>query len=161
MSVLERQALVKSGHIFADTSQWPNAIADLLDPTMSQTELIEGLAYLGPTKGYHLQLTAVYRDHTRIDGPRGHNPGRFAADLWVLTGPQLNAWLAADDPMFAEFLKDAAAWIGDVGKTYQIGLAGSAKNAQNWAAIASLGANGFDDDDEDHVHLGTQPRAGW
>jgi hypothetical protein len=160
MSIQARQALVNSGHLFADLGQWPHAFSDLLDPTITQTWLIEGLQYL-VGKGYHIQLTAVRTDHTTVDGAHGHNPGGNDADMWPLTGPTLNAWLSENDAVFQTFLSDMAHWVGTTGRTWQLGLAGAARTDANFAAAAAPGVYTFSDGDQDHVHFGPSPVGGW
>jgi hypothetical protein len=144
MSVQARQQLVTSGHLFfQDGTQ----SSDLLDPSLTQTELIALLQDL-VTKGFHIELTSVRTDH-KDDSDLGlhcHANG-YCADLWPLTGPTPGDYLDASDPVFAQFLASAAdsVWL------YQIGLGGSAYTPAN---VAAAGPTVFQDDDEDHIHLG-------
>lgn len=121
---------------------------DLLDPNRTQTQLIALLLDLAQHHGWHIEVTAVRRDHHDDSGLGLHcHANGYAADCWPLASANAGDYLDAGDARFRGFLSDAAssAWL------YQTGLAGTAYTDANMAAA---GARAFQDDGADHVHLG-------
>jgi len=147
MSQQARQALVDSPNtIFQHDSQR----SDLLNESLTQTDLIALLTEICITRGYPVEFTAVRSDHRNDSclGLHSHADG-YAADCWPLDSRTAGAYLDAGDPRFQAFLHDLSLspWL------WQIGLAGSADTAQNKAAG---GPSVFSDEGADHVHLGAR-----
>lgn len=149
MSIQAREQLVNHPHaIFERDSQR----ADLLNPALTQTELVALLLdILG--KGHIVLFTAVRSDHHDDSGLNpapphvGTHAGGFAADTWPLASTRATDFLDASDSRLQSYLRDAAQspWL------LQIGLAGSADTAQDRAAA---GSTVFSDGGADHIHLG-------
>ncbi len=150
MSAEARQTLVDSGHLIFqdehDDTADPTQRADFLDPRYTNTNLIAFTAAL-IAKGYHVEITAVNRDHSDDSalGYHCHHNG-FAWDGWPLTGPIPGEYLDQSDPVFARFLGDATSCAFYL----KTGLAGEAATPENFAAA---GAAVFHDDGADHVHF--------
>lgn len=144
MSLEARQGLVASPlTLFQRDSQR----SDLLDPSLTQTQLIALLIEL-VTKGYAIEFTAIRSDH-HDDSALGlhcHANG-YCADLWPLNTPTAGDYMDANDKRFGQFLFDASnsMWL------YQIGLAGEADTLRNRGCA---GRTVFEDDGGDHIHLG-------
>jgi hypothetical protein len=144
MSEKAREALVNSGRlIFTDGTQK----TDLLDPTKTQTELIAFLVHL--TQYGWFQVTAVRTDHSDDSalGVDCHANG-YCIDGWPLETESPGDFLDPDSDLFTGFLKKA------LGSPFllNIGLGGSAYTEKNMVTLAGYG---FQDDGQDHVHLGT------
>jgi hypothetical protein len=145
MSLAVREKLV-ARLVFQDESQK----SDLLDPNMTQTELIAMLGALAAI--WHIEVTAVRSDHHDDSGlnPTPPNYGThahgWAIDCWPLRSGTPGDYLDAGDPLFQRFLKDASG----LHFLLQIGLAGSADTPINHAAA---GETVFSDDGPDHVHI--------
>ena len=120
-----------------------------MNPSLTQTQLIALLLDL-VNAGFHMEITAVRTDHSDDSalGEHCHANG-YCADLWPLGSSTPGDYLDATNPYFQQFLEAAAAspWL------YQIGLAGSAWTASNAAAA---GPTVFQDDGQDHIHLGAE-----
>lgn len=119
---------------------------DLLDDGITCLPLIQHLDFV-LNGGFDLELTMVKTGH-HDDGPHGHFGG-YAADGWPLIDRTNGDWLDQNDPKFQAFLERAAS------SPYlrQTGLAGAAYTAANMKAA---GPTAFEDNGEDHVHLGAQ-----
>lgn len=151
MSLLARQQLVNSGRlIFQNPDQQAQ---DLLDPTVTQTELIAMLVYL--TREFYIEVTAVKTDHRNDAGLNptppyiGTHAGGWAVDGWPLNSKTAGDWMDQNSEAFRDFLGAVAQ-----GPFYfQTGLAGSAFTDANMVAA---GKAAFHDDGGDHVHIGTQ-----
>lgn len=142
-----REALVNSPKtVFQRDSQR----ADLLDPDLTQDALIALLCGLALERGYWILFTAIRTDHGDDSalGFHCHAHG-FCADVWPLHSANPTDYVDAGEPLFVQFLHDAArsAYI------HQIGLAGSSYTVAN---IAACRGRAFHDDGADHVHLGAQ-----
>ena len=144
MSQEARDALVKK-LVFQKDSQR----SDLENIDLTNTALIALLTEL-TNRGWNIEITSVRTDHSDDSalGYHCHAHG-FCADLWPLASNVAGDYLGAGDPEFAEFLKDAA----ESPYLYQIGLAGSAWTTTNAAAA---GPTVFQDDGQDHIHLGSK-----
>jgi hypothetical protein len=142
VSIAARAALCKALFFQADSQR-----SDLMDPTVTKTELVALL--LGLTDlGWHIEITSVKTDHSDDSnlGLYCHANG-YAADLWPLLTAQAGDYLDAGSSAFTKFLADlrASPWL------YQIGLGGSAWSPGN---AYTAGPSAFRDDGEDHVHVG-------
>lgn len=147
MSQQARQQLVNSKNTFFQND---SQRSDLLDESITQTDLIALLIDLCETKGYPVEFTAIKSDHhdDRNLGEHCHYNG-WCADCWPLATAKAGDYLDAGDERFAMFLRDVAA----AQYLYQIGLAGSAYTSAN---VAAAGSSVFQDDGGDHVHIGAQ-----
>lgn len=142
MSIQARAELCSKLFFQDDTQK-----SDLMDPSLTQTQLIALLLGLVDS-GWNIEITAVRTDH----GPDGYlglhsHQNGYAVDCWPLATPRSGDYYDAGSPHFADFLSDAAksAWL------QQIGLGGSAFTPANMAAA---GPTAFEDNGQDHVHLG-------
>jgi hypothetical protein len=147
MSIEARQALVNGGHLFfQDATQ----SSDLLDPNVTQTDLIALLQYL-VEKGYHIEITAVKSDHSDDSGLGEHSHfNGWCVDCWPLASATAGDYMDAITDAFQAFLRDVAA----APHLYQIGLAGEA--AAFTDNFTAAGPTAFHDDGADHVHIGAQ-----
>lgn len=146
MSMEMRQALVNNPNL-KFSYQCPSARADLLDDdpiTGTSSYLVETLTHV--VSKYPFELTDVRTGH-HDDGPHGHYGG-FAADGWPLVHSTLDDWLSENDPEFQAFLQ----WCAEAPNLYQLGLGGTSRTKANFAAA---GKTAFDDNDQDHVHIGS------
>jgi hypothetical protein len=147
MSQTARQALVDGGHLFFQNPDLQRT--DLLNESLTKSDLIELLTWLTTEKGYHIEVTAVRSDHHDDgDGP-GLHWGGGAIDCWPLTGPTAGAYLDATDEAFRQFLRDVA----QAPQYYDTGLGGSSYSAENMQAA---GPSAFEDAPVDHVHIGSE-----
>jgi hypothetical protein len=150
MSLATRQWLVDHPHtVFLRDSQRD----DLLDPTVTQTELIAVLEHL-VRNNWNLLFTAIVSDHhddtaACKTGPPycGTHAHGWSVDIWPLKFPHATAFLAANDPHFQKFLSQCA----ELPYLLQIGLGGGADSPINQAAA---GPTWFADSNADHVHIG-------
>lgn len=149
MSLQARQSLVNHPHtIFQSDAQR----ADLLDPSLTQTELIALLLDI-VGKGHIVLFTAIKSDHHDDSGLNpspphvGTHAGGFAADTWPLASTNPTDYIGAGDPRMQTYLTDVShsAWL------FQIGLAGTADTSSNRNAS---GSTAFSDGGADHIHLG-------
>ncbi len=144
MSAVARAALVAHPSLLLRTAVQKS---DLLDVDLTQTELIAYLLYM-VDHGHVLEVTAVRTDHDNDAclGRHSHANG-FAIDCWFNASKTLGDYLDQGDPRFIAALEDAAKcpW------NYQVGLGGAADAPADWAAA---GPTVFEDNGEDHVHLG-------
>jgi hypothetical protein len=160
VSIETRQAVVNNTLLsFQDDSQK----TDLLDPSLTQTELIAALQHL-LEQGWPIQVTAVRSDHhddTALDATPpyvGTHAHGWAIDMWPMDPTAPSQYLDAGDARFAKFLTDCS----HVPYYLQTGLGGTADTAINQvAAGAGWFADGYTDANgawvsQDHVHLGTQ-----
>ena len=145
MSAQARESLVNSPSTFF---QKDSQRSDLLDETITKTELIALLIYL-VDNGYYLEFTAIKSDH-RDDSALGYHChfNGFCADVWPLASQKAGDYIDASDVRFRLFLHDACVspWL------YQIGLVGD--GADSAANFAAAGPTAFQDDGGPHVHLG-------
>ena len=142
MSLQARQALVDSPNLKTNAIQR----ADLLDPTKTQTGLIQLLTTICIDKGIIFQCTAIKSDHHDDSGLGLHcHFNGYCADGWFLKSHTLDDWMDASDPRFQANLKECG--ILD----YQTGLGGS---AYTHADVVAVGRGVFSDGDQDHLHLG-------
>src|SRR5271155_3090431 len=142
MSLEARQSLVEK-LIFQDES----SKSDLLDPNLTDTNLIEVLIELEGL-GHNIEITAVRTDH-HPDGYLGkhsHQAGR-AADCWPLLSPTAGDYANENGMAFNLFLED----LRKNSLIAQVGLGGSAFTVGNMRVLGSLG---FQDNGADHVHIG-------
>lgn len=148
MSLVARQDLVASQHL---VFQSPTQKSDLLNPELTQTYLIAMLIFLTNAKGWFIEITSVRSDHG-VDGAGigYHNPGGWAVDCWPLTSKSPGDYVDAGSLVMQTFLEDVAS--GPF--LLQIGLGGSAWDPENAQAA---GPTVFEDDGEDHIHIGCQP----
>jgi len=139
MSIGARIALVRPGGglVFQAASQR----TDLINPLMTQTQMIAGLQWL-VAKGHVFELTAARFDH-HDDHGLGIAP--------VYAGTHARGWavdyLDAGDARFQAFLRDARL----MPYLMQIGLTSDCYTPAN---IAAGGATVYLDDGGPHVHLG-------
>lgn len=143
---MTRQKLTSSGHlIFQD----PTQPQDLLNPSVTQQCLIDLLSEI-ISAGYHLEITAVKTDHHDDSGLGLHSHfNGYCVDCWPLSDATPGNYVDAGTETFREFL----AFCAQAKNLYQVGLGGSAYTATNMEAA---GRTAFQDDGEDHVHLGAQ-----
>jgi hypothetical protein len=148
MSIVAREALVAK-LVFQDASQR----SDLLDPNLTQTQMIEGLTAIAAA--HHIEVTAVRSDHHDDGEGPGYHGGGWAIDCWPLADAIPGNYLDASTQAFRDFLKACAT----APCRMQVGLGGSAWSDANVAATGlSLGdASVFEDDGQDHVHIGFRP----
>jgi hypothetical protein len=140
----ETRELVVSKLFFQDDTQK----SDLLDPEITNTNLIAALDDL-LTQGHHIEITAVKSDH-RDDGcGSGLHESGCAVDCWPLNGPNPGQYLDAGTEAFIAFLRDVQA----ADYVYDVGLGGVAYTSVNMTAA---GPTAFQDDSEDHVHIGVR-----
>jgi hypothetical protein len=150
MSIEARQALVNDTRL---TFQVDSQKTDLLDTSLTQTELIAALQHL-LAQGWPLTITAVRSDHhddTGLDATPpyvGTHAHGWAVDLWPNDPNDRASYLDAEDPSFAKFLTD----VSHVPYYMQTGLAGTANTPINQVAA---GGGWFGDTGADHIHLGT------
>ena len=152
MSIQARQQLVNHAHtVFRCDSQR----SDFLDPNKTRTELIALLLEL-INKGHIILFTAVNSDH-RDDGCGHSHHNGDASDVWLLVTPRDGDYCDAGSSQMIQFVKDimASPW------TYQLGLAGSARifeliHAAGFQDFPTDTNRLFDDDREDHLHIGAQ-----
>jgi hypothetical protein len=121
--------------------------SDLLNPDLTSTDLIEVLLEITAlTPG--LEITAVRTDH-HPDGYLGvhsHQAGR-AVDCWPLNSPKAGDYQDENGMRFQQFLKA----LQKENLVAQVGLGGAANTVSNRNLLGQLG---FEDDGEDHVHIG-------
>jgi hypothetical protein len=125
--------------------------SDLLDPASTNTALIAAL-YALTEGGHHLEITAVRTDH-HFDGEGdGYHASGCAVDLWPLVDGTQGNYVSPETLAFRSFLQAVA----DVPYRMQVGLGGSAWTQANVEAtgLDLASASVFQDDGEDHVHLG-------
>ena len=142
MSIEARERLVAS-LFFQDTE----SKADLLNPDLTSTNLIEVLLGL-VDQNEHIEITAVRSDHHPDGylGPHSHQAGR-AVDCWPLASAQAGDYLDENGMRFQQFLQD----LKKNSLVAQVGLGGAANTVSNRNLLGLLG---FEDDGEDHVHIG-------
>lgn len=127
---------------------------DLLNPSITQTELIARLMHL-INEGYYFEITRVQSDHhDDCEGHGCHHAG-WAVDCWPLITAKAGDYLDASTGAFRAFLAACA----KVPYLMQIGLGGSAWSTANVEAtgLSLNDASVFEDDGQDHVHLGVRP----
>lgn len=122
--------------------------ADLIDPKRTETGLI-ALLLAVLAAGFEVEITAVRSDHHDDSalGLHSHANG-YAVDCWPLRTRSAGDYMDAESRDFQDFLEAvvASSWC------YQVGLAGSAKTDANRHAAKP---KCFEDDGEDHVHIGS------
>src|ERR1700692_417494 len=113
--------------------------ADLMDPNLTTTDLIEFLVQL---RVYRPQpqsvlVTSVHSDHPTIDGPDGHNPGGTAIDFVDNLG--------APEHLLADVQKCPNGRGIGAGGSYQ----------QYAAALGGYSPESklFEDNNSDHIHV--------
>lgn len=134
---------------FTDASQK----SDLLDIRQTNTNLIQILLdwQKGPWDAEYgetiIGITSVRTDHSDDSwlGEHCHAFGR-AIDCWPRSYMHAGWWVPHDSPEMVGFLKFLTAHP----LVFNIGLGGSVDTPEN---LAILGAKGFQDDGEDHVHF--------
>jgi hypothetical protein len=144
MSIETRQALVDDPRlVFTDPE---SQRADLLDPNVTNTWLVQFLLQLLATSGHPILITSLVSDH---DPGTFHEPGR-AVDLWHAD------WEEEGDDAIEDVLAAAAA----IGSTQapalvEVGLSGDAADYENgidWPAGADVFVESYGDAGE-HVHF--------
>lgn len=124
--------------------------SDLLDPNRTQDALIALLCGLALERGYFILFTAIRSDHGPDSGFGFHcHAHGFCADVWPLHSANPTDYVDAGEPLFQQFLTDAARSAS----IHQIGLAGSAYTVAN---IRACNGRAFQDYGADHVHLGAE-----
>ncbi len=148
MSIGARIALVRPGGglVFQAASQR----TDLINPLMTQTQMIAGLQWL-VAKGHILAVTAVRSDHhddsyLSPDGVGTHARG-YAIDCWPLQSKKMGDWVPVAGPEIETFLRDARL----MPYIMQIGLTADCYSSAN---IAAAGPSVYLDDGGPHAHLG-------
>jgi hypothetical protein len=143
LSIETRQALVDDPRlVLSNDSQR----ADLLDPNLTDTWLVEFLLQLINTQAHPILVTAINTDH---DPGTYHELGR-GVDLW-------NAdWEQIGDNAIVDVL-DAAAMIGTDGSPtlVEVGLSGTAAEYAAyvaWPMTATVFVESYGDENE-HVHF--------
>lgn len=151
MSSQVREQIAESPHIIFRSEQQRDDIVNLRGV---QTQIIALLQHL-VDKGAIIEVTALKSDH-RDDTERnpvpphiGTHASGWAIDCWPLARVEQGAYLDAEDEQFQHFLElvSGAPWL------HQIGLAGTAWNPLN---VAAAGETVFQDEGDDHVHIGTR-----
>lgn len=150
MSVQARQSIADSHNIVFRSFQQRN---DILVGV--QTQLIDLLQYL-VGHGALFVVTALKSDHSDDtskckSGPpySGTHAHGWSVDCWPLALPQDGKYLDPADPQMQHFLR----LVAGAPHLLQIGLGGSAVTPLN---ILAAGPTYFEDDGDDHVHIGTQ-----
>ena len=149
MSIEARQAIVQSSRTFF---QVDSQRSDLLDPNITQTQLIAFLTHI-LAQGWAIEFTAICSDHhddSCLTSPPycGTHAKGWAVDCWPLNTPKAGDYMDAGDPHFQKFLSQAM----NAPFYMQTGLGGSANTGANQVAA---GGAWFPDSDADHVHFGT------
>jgi hypothetical protein len=123
---------------FSDATQKP----DLLDPSKTNTFLIQMLLDVAQRCPRPILITALTTDHPTVDGgpgTHGHTQG-FAFDGWTATG---------GDPGVADLIRALAASP----YVWTVGAGGAAKNYLSGITFPSDGKFIFFlDNNQDHVH---------
>lgn len=142
MSIEARRSLVDR-LFFQDSA----SKSDLLDPNLTNTNLIEVLTEL-LQHGHLIEITAVRTDHHPDGylGPHSHQAGK-AVDCWPLIRSKAGDYLDPNGMRFRQFLMDLMKEVNVV----QAGLGGTANTKGN---MILLGKKGFADNGADHVHIG-------
>jgi hypothetical protein len=149
VSTSVRRAIATSAHIIYRTPQQRD---DIVSVTGVRTELVAFLRSMIDA-GAVLEVTALMSDHHNdlelnpVQPHCGTHAGGWAIDCWPLWRAEEGAYLDAQDPRFATFLR----WAGQSPYLMQIGLAGSAWTPEN---LAAAGEVAFQDEGNDHVHFG-------
>ncbi len=137
MSTQARQELAGLLH-FSDSTQKP----DLLDPSKTNTLLIQMLLDVVHRCSKPILITALTTDHPTFDGgpgTHGHTQG-FAFDGWTATGNDA-------DVVFLLRALAASPYV------WTVGAGGSAKNFTSGVTFPNDGKFVFFlDNDQDHVH---------